>query len=97
MNMHIVYIQKRTLSPLGPAGPGGPMSPYDNWGRWYHDTINEETRGKEEYERNEEEGGEEQMEVEREVQGIHLPLLHLHQEGLSVLADQVYPTWEGLV
>ena len=37
------------------------------------------------------------MEVEREVQGIHLPLLHLHQEGLSVLADQVYPTWEGLV
>ena len=53
--------------------------------------------GRREYERIEEEGGEEQMKVEREVQGIHLPLLHLHQEGLSVLADQVYPTWEGLV
>ena len=29
-NMDIVYIQKRTLSPLGPDGPGGPMSPYNN-------------------------------------------------------------------
>lgn len=32
-----------------------------------------------------------QTEVKREVQAIHSPLLHLHQEGLSVLADQVYP------
>ena len=38
-----------------------------------------------------------QIEVKREVQAIYLPLLHLRQKGLSVLADQVYPMWQGLV